>query len=88
MDPYQHIRDGVRYPAVLLNIGLNDGRVSSWHTGKFAARLQTASTSGKPILIRVDEDAGHMAAASTRDQVAALEADRWALLFWQLGGRR
>jgi prolyl oligopeptidase len=88
MDPYQHIRDGVRYPAVLLSIGLNDHRVSTWHTGKFAARLQAASASGKPVLIRLDEDAGHTPAALTRDQVAALAADRLAFLFGQLGGLR
>lgn len=85
MDPYHRIRDGVDYPAVLLTIGLNDNRVSPWHTGKFAARLQAASTSGRPVLIRTDEDAGHMSQSLTREQQAAETADTFAFIAWQLG---
>jgi prolyl oligopeptidase len=84
MDPYQHIRDGVPYPAVLLMAGLNDNRVSPWHTGKVAARLQIASSSGKPVLVRIDEDAGH-GFGSTRDQEAARWADFYAFVLWQSG---
>jgi prolyl oligopeptidase len=52
MEPYQRIRNGVRYPAVILAVGLNDSRVSNWDSGKFGARLRTATTSGEPIWIR------------------------------------
>ena len=51
MDPYEHIESGVRHPAVLLLVGLNDHRVSNWMTGKFAARLREANgTHGRPTL--------------------------------------
>jgi prolyl oligopeptidase len=79
MDPYQRIHDGVRYPAVMLATGLNDSRVSTWDSGKFAARLRTATTSGMPIWIRTDGDAGHFndslddRAAEWADQAAFLE---------------
>lgn len=84
MDPYHHVRPGVPYPAVLLQVGLNDGRVSAWHSGKFAARLQAATTSGRPVLVRIDDDAGH-GVGSTRDQRAQLQADTFGFLLWQLG---
>lgn len=84
MDPYHHVRPGQSYPAVLLPVGLNDGRVSAWHSGKFAARLAAGTASGRPVLIRIDEEAGH-GVGSTRDQAAELDADVFAFLLWQLG---
>ena len=59
MSSYAHVKDGTRYPAVLLTTGINDPRVDAWEAAKMAARLQAASTSGKPILLRIDFDAGH-----------------------------
>lgn len=85
MDPYHAVRDGARYPAVLLSVGLNDNRVSSWHSGKFAARLQAASGSEEPVLVRIEEDAGHGSIGSTREQAARKEADIFSFLLWQLG---
>ncbi|HEX5322586.1 MAG TPA: prolyl oligopeptidase family serine peptidase [Capsulimonadaceae bacterium] len=84
MDAYLHVRNGVRYPAVLLTTGINDPRVASWEPAKMAARLQAATASDKPILLRVDYDAGH-GIGSTKAQDDALQADEDAFLFWQLG---
>ncbi|MEI8327427.1 MAG: prolyl oligopeptidase family serine peptidase, partial [Betaproteobacteria bacterium] len=53
MSSYHHIVDGAAYPAVLLIHGLNDPRVDVWHSAKAAARLQAASSSGKPVLLRL-----------------------------------
>lgn len=57
--PYQNVRDGVKYPALLIDCGLNDPRCPPWHGRKFAARVQQASTSGLPVLLRVRAGAGH-----------------------------
>lgn len=57
--PYQNLRDGVAYPAVLVDSGENDSRCPAWHGRKFAARLQAASSSDRPILLRVRAGAGH-----------------------------
>lgn len=84
MSTYHQIRDGVAYPAVLLVHGLNDPRVDVWHSAKAAARLQAASTSGKPVLLRLDAQAGH-GVGSTATQRHALEADIYAFLLWQMG---
>ncbi len=77
VDPYQHVAPRGAYPAVVFTIGLNDRRVAPWMTAKMAARLQAATESGKPVLIRIDPDAGH-GMGSTRDQAVAQIADVWA----------
>jgi len=84
MDPYQHVEAGVAYPAVLFTVGLNDRRVAPWMTGKMAARLQASSTSGRPVLVRIDADAGH-GVGSTRDQAYAQRADEWTFLLAAAG---
>jgi prolyl oligopeptidase len=83
MSPYHHVENGKRYPAVLLDTGINDPRVPAWHAAKFAARLQAASTSGKPILLRVDYDAGHVGASMKQRQER--QADIFSFFLWQFG---
>jgi prolyl oligopeptidase len=83
IDAYLKIRDGVKYPAVLFSVGRNDSRVPPWMSGKLAARLQKASTSGRPILLRVDYDAGHGTGA-TRAQLNEEIADMFAFLLSEL----
>jgi prolyl oligopeptidase len=73
-----------RYPAVLLTMGINDPRVAPWQAAKMAARLQAATAGGKPILLRIDYDAGH-GFGSTSEQQAELHTDMMAFLLWQLG---
>ena len=84
MSPYHHIRDGVKYPAVLVTTGINDPRVEAWQAAKLAARLQAATASGKPVLLRVDFDAGH-GFGSTKTQRNEELADTLAFLLWQFG---
>ncbi len=84
IDSYQAVRDGVKYPAVLLTTGVTDPRVAPFHVAKMTARLQAASRSGKPILLRVDFDAGH-GIGSTPAQHDAEAADTFAFLLWQTG---
>jgi prolyl oligopeptidase len=82
--PIHHVVDGTAYPAVMLLTGLHDGRVEPHHSLRMAARLQAASSSGKPVLLRVAGDAGHgqgMALSS----VIAQDADVETFLFEQLG---
>jgi prolyl oligopeptidase len=49
-----------------------------------AARLQAATRSGRPILLRVDFDAGH-GIGSTRTQQDLEAVDIYAFLLWQTG---
>ena len=87
MSAYHHVRNGTRYPAVLLQVGRNDPRVAPWHSAKMAARLQAATTSGRPVLFRIDDDAGHGGRSSLRGQRQADNADALAFAFWQFGIR-
>jgi prolyl oligopeptidase len=84
MSAYAHVKDGERYPAVLLTHGINDPRVEPWESAKMTARLQAATASGRPVLFRVDYDAGH-GIGSTRKQHQEERADEWAFLLWQMG---
>jgi prolyl oligopeptidase len=84
MDAYQHVQDGIKYPATLLVHGINDPRVPVWESNKMAARLQAASTSGKPILLRLDYEAGH-GIGSTKTQRQEVYADIWSFMLWQFG---
>ncbi len=75
----------MKYPAVLLTAGINDSRVPPWMSAKMTARLQAASASGKPILLRIDYDAGHgSGSGSTEEQLNKELADIFAFLFQQL----
>jgi len=84
MSPYAQTRDGVKYPAVLFEHGVNDIRVDVWMTLKTASRLAAATASDRPVLMRLEYDGGH-GVGSTRDQAQRRTADRWAFLLWQFG---
>lgn len=84
MSAYHAVKDGERYPAVLLTTGMNDPRVDSWQAGKMAARLQAASSSGNPVLMRVDWQGGHGMGASRAQREEEL-ADIYSFLLWRFG---
>ena len=87
MDALAHVQDGVKYPATLLIHGMNDPRVPVSESLKMAARLQAANSSGKPVLMRIDFDAGH-GMGSTKTQRQEQYADLWSFILWQVGDAR
>ena len=82
--PLHHVVDGTAYPAVMLLTGLYDGRVEPHNSLKMAARLQAATSSGRPVLLRVASDAGHGQGMALSSSIAQ-EADVETFLFEQLG---
>ena len=82
--PFHRVKNGVAYPAVLLTTGENDGRVNPYNSRKMTARLQAATRSRRPILLRTTASSGHGMGSSLRDKVAE-EADVWTFLIDQLG---
>ena len=82
--PYHHVADGTAYPAVLFLTGANDPRVDPWHSRKLTARLQAATSSGLPILLRTSGSTGH-GIGSALSEVISEEADVFTFLFDQLG---
>ena len=84
MSTYHQTKDGTAYPAVMFIHGLNDPRVDVWHSAKAAARFQGATNSGKPVLMRLDGQAGH-GVGSTAQQGFSKQADIYSFLLWQFG---
>ncbi|MGZ3474918.1 MAG: prolyl oligopeptidase family serine peptidase [Polyangiales bacterium] len=81
--PYHHVKDGTAYPATLFMTAESDARVDPMHARKMAARMQEATSSGKPILLRVETKAGHGVGKPRFKQVEEL-ADEWTFLFREL----
>jgi prolyl oligopeptidase len=82
MDAYHAVRDGSAYPAVLLTVGMTDSRVAPWDPAKMAARLQKATSSSNPVLLRVTFDEGH-GIGSTKSQSDGEAADAYAFVLWR-----
>jgi len=84
--PYDNIAPRP-YPAVLATGGLSDPRVTYWEPAKWVARLRPASTSGRPILLKMNMEAGHAGAAGRFDDLkeTALE---YAFALWAVEGDR
>jgi prolyl oligopeptidase len=82
--PYHHVKDGTAYPATLLMAAESDTRVDALHARKMAARLQAATSSDAPVLLRVETKAGH-GAGKPRAKVVEELTDIYGFLFWQLG---
>jgi prolyl oligopeptidase len=82
--PYHHVTVGARYPAVLFTTGESDSRVDPMHARKMAARLQHASASGRPVLLRVEARAGH-GQGKPVSKLLDEWTDVWAFLFAELG---
>ena len=83
MDGMQHVVPGTKYPAVICIGGWNDPRVVAWEPGKFAAALQNASASGKPVIMKVNYDNGHF--TEDKSVTWANFADQFAFAMWQCG---
>ena len=84
MDAMAHIRNGVKYPALLCVTGINDPRIEPWEVAKFAARVAAATASDRPVLLRVSYRSGH-GIGSTKHQLVRTLADQYSFLLWQFG---
>jgi prolyl oligopeptidase len=84
MDSYHHIAPNTKYPAMLISAGINDPRVIAWQPGKFAAKLQAANTSDKPILFLTNFEGGHGGGTKLTDAINEF-AGMFAFFYWQSG---
>ena len=82
--PYQNVKDGTAYPAVLFITGDGDTRVAPLHARKMAARLQAANSGKHPILLLYDTKSGHSGGRPLSKEIEE-ETDSLAFLFSQLG---
>jgi len=84
MDAFLQVKDGTNYPAMMITHGITDPRCEPWQSAKFTARVQAASTSSKPVLLRIDYEAGH-GPGSTKTQRFQERADIFSFIMWQFG---
>jgi prolyl oligopeptidase len=77
--PYHNVRQGTRYPAVLVSTCDHDDRVEQAHSWKFAAALQYAQAAERPVMLLVGKDAGHLYGWTT-SKTLAWDADRFAFV--------
>lgn len=82
--PYHNIKPGTKYPPTLIMTADTDDRVVPMHSFKFAAALQAAQKGHAPILLRIEERAGHGAGTPVSKQIE-VATDRWAFLAKELG---
>lgn len=72
--PYSNI-EAKAYPAVLSTGGLTDPRVTYWEPAKWAAKLRPHTTSGRPILLKMNMGAGHAGSAGRFEFLRELAHD-------------
>jgi prolyl oligopeptidase len=82
--PYQHVKVGTKYPAVLFISGDSDTRVAPLHARKMAALMQASNGSDKPILLHYDTKAGHSGGTPVSKEIDEI-TDEMDFLMWQLG---
>jgi prolyl oligopeptidase len=82
--PYQNVKPGTAYPAVLFFTGADDTRVDPLHARKMTALLQSASTSGRPVLLHYSLMNGHSAGVGVDQQIQD-HADILAFLWTETG---
>ncbi len=78
--PVHNVQTGTAYPATLVTTGDHDDRVVPTLSFKFAAQLQAKHAGDAPVLIRVEQDAGHGAGTLT-SKIIDLYADALAFTF-------
>jgi oligopeptidase B len=72
--PYDNVT-AKPYPAILATGGLTDPRVTYWEPAKWAAKLRANTTSGRPILLKINMDAGHAGSAGRFEYLKEIALD-------------
>jgi prolyl oligopeptidase len=81
--PVHNVKQGVRYPAVLVTTADHDDRVVPAHSFKYAAAMQDGASRERPVLIRIETNSGH-GPSSTGKQLD-ITADLYVFVFYNLG---
>lgn len=80
--PYDQVAP-MAYPAVLATGGLSDPRVTYWEPEKWVAKLRPATTSGKPVVLKINMEAGHGGASGRFDYLKEVAHD-YAFAVWAI----
>jgi len=81
--PIHNVREGQKYPAVLITTADHDDRVVPGHSFKYAATMQAKASPENPVLIRIDTNSGHGPSSTTKELEQI--ADIYSFLMYNLG---
>jgi prolyl oligopeptidase len=84
--PYQNVKAGTAYPAIMFFTGDSDTRVDPLHARKMTPLMQASSSSGRPILLHYSLKAGHSAGVSAA-QLVEDYADQLAFLWTETSSK-
>ena len=84
--PYQNVKPGTKYPAILFMTGDSDTRVDPLHARKMTALMQAANGGDRPILLHYETQAGHSSGVSITQKVNDI-ADELAFLWNETEGK-
>lgn len=84
--PLHNIKKGECYPATMIMTADHDDRVVPAHSFKFGAELQASQGCDKPILLRVESNAGHGAGKPVSKSINE-QTDIWSFMLWNAGVR-
>lgn len=85
--PYQNVKTGTKYPAIMFFSGDSDTRVAPLHARKMTAAMQAASGGDRPILLHYELNAGHSSGVSVH-QLVDDYADELAFLWNETAGTK
>jgi prolyl oligopeptidase len=69
---------------MFVTTGDHDDRVVPAHSFKYSATLQEKQSGNKPVLIRIETQAGHGAGKPTSKIIDEI-IDEWAFMFYNMG---
>lgn len=84
--PYQNVKPGTDYPAILFFTGDSDTRVDPLHARKMTALMQASDAGGRPILLHYSLAGGHSAGVSVEQQIQD-DADELTFLWTETGAQ-
>ncbi|MBB4078165.1 prolyl oligopeptidase [Lewinella aquimaris] len=82
--PLHNLKPGTSYPATMITTADHDDRVVPAHSFKYAAKLQECQSGDKPVLIRIETNAGHGAGKPISKSIEE-QADVWSFFFYNTG---
>jgi len=84
--PYQNVKLGTKFPAIMFNTGDSDTRVDPLHARKMTALVQVDNASDRPILLHYQTVSGHSAGVSITQAINDT-ADELAFLWNEVSGK-
>lgn len=82
--PYHRVKKSTAYPALIMFTADSDDRVDPMHARKFVAAVKYANLGNRPILLRVETNAGHGGGDMVKKKVD-LQTDELAFLMREIG---